>query len=227
MEKNQEMLGTLSDNLVEIGKGLFRASSLIGILPCADDRIFVIIKHGNILDKVEVLGINYNDFKEELEAANRAHNHTYIPEHTLLPESGSYPPMPACKPSRVEEAVEATYPPTPLPIISGTPQPIRPPATVIPLPIRVIGVEILIDNLSLLSASGHLPIAEDESIVERSNLIISDRNGSILGQGHRDGMGTIVGESVSGIINCNGTYRLVFKEYGDTKAFVSYNILTK
>jgi len=80
-------------------------------------------------------------------------------------------------------------------------------------------VKIPIDNKLLNSAMGQLPY---DNILHREKLVILSPAGGELGRGNPDGLGTISGRGVSGIINMSGKYRLVFKEYPGDAAIIRY-----
>jgi len=202
-------LAEFIDSLVECGKILVPFGNIRAIraLGNPDGKGVEIILHGG--DTYVQPDITYEEFKERLSETRK----TFVRSLPLppLPPSGESstfcslsPPPP---PKRIiKEGVNIKNPATPPP----------PPATT-----RIERVIIPIDNLDLGSAQGQLP---HQGIVNRRTICIVDDLGQILGTGHSDGMGTITGSNVSGIVFSNGNYQLVFKKYSQDKAFISYDI---
>jgi len=133
--------------------------------------------------------------------------------------------------SLIKSVIEDTHPKAES---KSSPEVVKPEPKVVPLnekPVsepkvrRINRVPIVIDEPATGGAVGKLPYTPE--IVDRRNIVIQSNDGRILGRGSDDGNGIIVGDYVSGIVSISGTYRLVFKNYSDSKAFISYSVKEK
>ena len=228
MNNKKKLVKLLDEGFVKIGHRLIRMDKIVGISP--EEAVKTSEAAGIIVEidtgsSIHIKELKYPKFMSQLVEA-REEIEKEIAEKLKVPEellSSVYLGDPNIKktlsskmhsplePDIVEErdrVIEHTAPKV-IPLAS-TP--------------KLCNTEIIIDNMDLSSASGNLSIFEGEIIVNRESILIKDSGGRMLGQGHEAGGGTIHGTNVSGIINCNGKYRLVFKEYNGDKAFISYYV---
>lgn len=197
MSKND--LLTFFDNLIEIGDNLFTPGVLRIISKNGKG-----IKIYTPLETFEIPQVSYDEIKNQIEETKKV-----LMSKTVLVKSKvvslSDAPLP-------EDIGEAELPPTILQEVKYSAKRNR----------RITNVEIPIDNSALGSAKGQLP---NNNLVKRKDIVIVSPGGAELGRGCQDNNGTIQGPGVSGFISMVGQYQLVFRDYSEVKAFISYTVV--
>lgn len=201
------------NNLIECGRIL---------IPCKDIKIIRALGKGVQIvtyekDVFTDSNTTYEEFKKKLDNIK-----------TCLPTKGKEPTSvsPLLGDGFLREKggvpnIPRPISPPPKDHSEASPTPSTAPLQEVKPPTRIERVVIPIDNPALGSAQGHLP---HTNIVDRNTILVTNSTGQVLGTGHPDGNGTIIGSNVSGIVFSAGNYRLVFKEYSAGEAYISYDV---
>jgi len=245
---NEEKLAKFFDEFIEIGGQLIRADLITRIqeaIVYSPDNNEGIVINTSRDGSIYIKAVKYEDFIKQLRDARESltkeslrveemSKPVYLGDTNL---SGTLEEIIDINPSTYDSdtaMMRHTYLPA-IPkdsAVSFQSNEIKGPGTgkILPLKsnIRTHRSEITIDNKDLLSAQGDFSLLEGEVIVDRQNIVVMNEEGRRLGYGYQDGNGTIVGSNVSGIINCSGKYRLVFKDISaEGKIYVSYSVKGK